>query len=97
MAGKDRDEQDWLDLVSQVPCVICGEQVHVHHIREDQGIGKRAQHFLVAALCPEHHTGGQGFHTLGRRTFEMRFRMTELECMAETIRGVVRIMKGRAC
>lgn len=96
----DKDERDWLDLVHQIPCVVClqteGKESNAaaHHIREDQGVSKRAKHFLVAALCPEHHQGGQGIHTLGRRVWEARYG-TELDAMSATVRGVLRLLRGR--
>ena len=101
MAGID--EKDWLDLVHQVGCVVCAELGYgfvpcdAHHIREDQGVSKRAADFLTVALCPGHHRPDfpEGFHRLGRRKWEPKYG-TELEALAATIKGVLRILRGRA-
>ena len=54
-----------MSMVASLGCVICREfydtktPCNVHHIAE--GSGKRSD-FMVAGLCPEHHTGAEGFH-----------------------------------
>jgi hypothetical protein len=41
--------------------------------------------FLVVPLCHEHHQGGTGFHGLGERTFNMRYKTDERHMIADTI------------
>lgn len=84
MTGKD-----YMGLVAQLPCVVCGARpAQVHHIREGQGMGQRADDFLVVAACELHHTGPLGIHGLGRRAFERMHKTTELALLAATIKGV---------
>ncbi len=80
--------------VAALGCVICRElgygdtPAQIHHIREGQGIGQRASHFLIVPLCREHHQGASGVHGLGRRAFEARYRKTELDLLGETIEAL---------
>lgn len=77
--------------VAALGCILCrylnyGETpAQVHHIREEQGAAQRASDFLTVPLCPEHHTGGTGLHGLGRRAFERRYKLSELDLLAMTL------------
>lgn len=77
--------------VAAIGCILCrhlgyGETpASLHHIREGQGMAQRASDYLVIPLCREHHQGDTGFHGLGEREFERRYRLTELDLLAETI------------
>lgn len=68
--SKTRAEELHLERVASVGCVVCRRlgrgyvPAHVHHVGE--GTSKRSD-FAVVALCPDHHVGPEGFHTLGRR------------------------------
>ena len=56
-------EKRYLDRVAELPCVVCGAHgVHIHHAREGQGMGQRAQNWLAIALCPSCHAGPRGIH-----------------------------------
>lgn len=87
MTTKDRHK----GRIASIGCVLCRELLglrtpaELHHIREDQGLSKRASDFLVVPLCTEHHRGQTGFHGLGRRAFEQRYKLTELDLLALTI------------
>lgn len=82
------------DRVAELGCVLCrhlgyGETpASLHHIREGQGMSQRASDWLVIGLCHEHHQGASGLHGLGTRAFEARYRMSELDLLAETIRSI---------
>ncbi len=71
-------------------CILCrrlgyGDTApEIHHIRTRTGAGKRASHFDVIGLCPEHHRGQTGLHGMGRKAFERHYGVTELELLAET-------------
>jgi hypothetical protein len=69
--------------VAELGCLICGSPAQLHHPREGQGKGQRAQDWLVVPLCPDHHTGPEGIHN--RRTFYTRHRMDEWDLLALTI------------
>ena len=86
MSGKRLAVKRWMDRVAGLDCAICGAfPVHVHHIREGQGAAQRAPDTLCLPLCPDHHTGGNGIHGLGRRGFEARYKTSELDLLAATI------------
>ncbi len=75
-----------MNRVAGLPCVLCGTTpVELHHIREGQGAAQRAQDTLVLPLCPEHHRGATGFHGLGERAFNRRYKTSELHLLAWTI------------
>jgi hypothetical protein len=76
-----------MERVRSVPCVLC----------EKLGLGKTpaaAHHafdtaarsdFLTIALCYDHHQGPLGFHGLGEREFNRRYKTSEAELLAMTI------------
>ena len=80
-----------MDRVAALGCLLCrklgdsGSAAELHHIREGQGMSQRAQDVLVLPLCPEHHRGASGVHGLGKRMFYTRYRVDELDLLAETL------------
>lgn len=88
-----------MDLVHRVPCVVCRNlgwaqdgRTEAHHPRAGVGMSGRQSHFLVAALCAEHHRGATGVHGRGTRGFEALHRLTELDCVALTVEAVYRLL-----
>lgn len=81
-----------MDAVANLPCAACGnEPVHLHHIREGQGMGMRASNFLVLPLCPECHQGDFSIH-MSKRQFEGVYGC-ELTMLANTVEQVVKGIK----
>jgi hypothetical protein len=89
---KTKDEQQHLDRVAALGCIVCrklnyGETpAEIHHIRAGSGAGQRADHHCVIPLCATHHrTGGHGvaIHA-GQRTWEAKFG-TEEELLTQTL------------
>ncbi|MGH9960415.1 MAG: Ref family recombination enhancement nuclease [Pyrinomonadaceae bacterium] len=84
----------YLASVRALPCVLCTHLglgcslSSAHHIREDQGMSKRASDYLTVSLCYGHHQGPNGFHGLGRRAFERMYNLTELDLLGMTIEGM---------
>ena len=82
----------FLARVADLGCAICRllgygiTPAEIHHQRTGTGAGKRASDFDVIPLCPEHHRGNTGIHGLGRKAFERRYGITEIELVAETKR-----------
>ncbi len=64
--------------VAGLGCCVCRRlgypdtPASVHHIAE--GSSKRSD-FAVAPLCPEHHVGKSGFHTLKEKRFCALYRV----------------------
>lgn len=76
-----------MEKVASVGCVLCHELGHgyvpaeVHHISDTAD----RSDFLTIPLCPEHHRGGTGFHGLGERAFNNRYKTSELKLLAKTL------------
>lgn len=76
-----------MDRVAGLGCVLCYLIGHgyvpceVHHI----GDTSDRSDFLTIGLCPEHHRGGTGFHGLGEREFNRRYKTSETKLLATTI------------
>lgn len=87
------DEKRHVSRVVALGCVLCrinGYQdtpAEAHHPRTGVGAGQKASHYDVIALCPHHHRlGNDALHVMGRRAFERRHGVTELELLEMTRR-----------
>lgn len=75
--------------VAQLGCLLCREQgrgivgANLHHIREGQGMGQRASHWLVVPLCRDCHQGKNGLH--GDQSLMRISKLSELDLLAMTI------------
>lgn len=73
--------------VAQLPCCVCGAHgVHVHHVREGQGMAQRASDWLTVPLCPDCHTGPNGLH--GNKSLMRIQKLEELDLLARTIEAL---------
>ena len=87
-------EKRHLGRVASVGCILCrhigcgDSPAEVHHLREGQGAAQRADDFLTIPLCPEHHRGASGVHGLGVKGFYTRYKLTELDLLAMTLRAL---------
>ena len=86
--------------VRMLPCLICC-QLTVMRVNEILEMCRRvsvplssAHHcfdtsdrndFLTIPLCYEHHQGRTGFHGLGERAFNMRYKTSETKLLAVTL------------
>jgi len=76
-----------LHFVATVPCLICEQMglgntpAQVHHISDTT----HRSDWLTVPLCEAHHTGPEGFHGLGEREFNRRYKTDELHLLAQTI------------
>lgn len=75
--------------VAALGCILC-RHLHlgetpalVHHLRTGQG-KMRASHYDTMPLCPEHHIGATGVHSMGRAQFAALHGVSELELLAMT-------------
>lgn len=90
-AHKTNDEARHLQRVAELGCIACSLSgfgyvpAVAHHIREGQGAGQRAGHYLTLPLCPDHHTDSPT-HSIHRapRQFEALFG-SELELLDLTL------------
>jgi hypothetical protein len=73
--------------VRQVPCVLCEmldlgpTPAEAHHAFD----GAARSDYLTIALCHSHHRGPLGFHGLGEREFNRRYKTTEANLLALTL------------
>lgn len=76
-----------MQRVRDLGCVLCQHlglgvtPAEVHHI----GDTATRSDWLTVALCTEHHRGPTGFHGLGQRAFERRYKLTEWQLLALTM------------
>jgi len=72
-------EKEYYGKVARLGCILCitlgyfDTPCEIHHIRRYGGKRSLAP---VIGLCPEHHRGDTGIHTLGKR-FEDRYGVDE--------------------
>lgn len=83
-------ESAHMDRVAELGCLLCGQPAEIHHLREGQGMAQRASNWLTVPLCAEHHRGASGLHGLGERGFARRYRLEELDLLAQTIERLAR-------
>ena len=83
-------ESAHLERVAAAGCVLCHElglgysPAEVHHVFD----GAARSHWLTIGLCMEHHRGGTGFHGLGEREFNRRYKTTEANLLAATLERI---------
>ena len=78
------------DRVSSVGCILCREVMDLHTPAEIHHIGDTSERndYLVIPLCPEHHRGATGFHGLGERAFNARYKTSEIQLLAKTLEAL---------
>lgn len=70
----NKAESAHVERVASVGCCICRRlyghfvPAQIHHVATGSGV---RSHFAVAGLCPEHHLGGSGFHTMGKQFLKL--------------------------
>jgi len=81
---------DHMEKVAAAGCVLCHEiglgyvPAEVHHVFDSAA----RSDFLTVGLCVEHHRGGTGFHGLGEREFNRRYKTTEANLLAKTLERI---------
>lgn len=73
--------------VATLPCMVCelcglgNSPAEVHHVFD----GAARSDYLTIPLCPTHHRGALGFHGLGEREFNRKYKTTEANLLAMTL------------
>ena len=83
-----------LERVRSLRCVVCRIMntpqegpTFSHHV---ESVRDGLSDYASVALCHYHHQGAGGVHKLSRRGFEMRYRLTDIDLLALTIRALDR-------
>lgn len=71
-----KQQRERWEKIRAIGCLICKAPAEIHHLFT--GAGGARNHDKVAPLCHNHHRGGLGLHTLGRKKWQAMF-MTEQE------------------
>ena len=81
-------EKEHYGKVARLGCILCKSVLgyddtpcEIHHIRRYGGKRSLAP---VIGLCPEHHRGDTGIHTLGKQ-FEARYGVDEQALLDKTL------------
>lgn len=81
-----------LERVHEIPCIVCVHMglpqswpVHAHHL---ESIRDELSDYASVPLCEQHHTGINGLHTLSRRGFEVRYKLSPIDLLALTIKAL---------
>lgn len=99
--SKTKAQSRHLERVASLGCVVCRNlgygpsPAEIHHPRDGQGMGQRADDEDGIPLCaPHHRTGGYGvaFHA-GQRIWERQFG-TEAELLEQTRRDLQRLLES---
>ena len=83
-------EKKHMGRVAELGCAVCrrmgyeGTPVEIHHLRAGTGAGRRASHYDVIPLCPEHHRGATGLHGLGSKGFPQHYGYSEQDLLNDT-------------
>ena len=82
-----------MNRVLELSCVVCWKmgvpqegRTFAHHCFDTS----HRDDALTIPLCHMHHQGPLGFHTLGEREFNRRYRTDETHLIAETIKLLAR-------
>jgi hypothetical protein len=78
---------DHMDRVASIGCILCWEVFGFYASAELHHIGDTAERsdFLVIPLCPGCHRGANGFHVLGEREFNRRYKTSEINLLAKVL------------
>lgn len=78
---------DYQARVRELGCVVCmaHENIHntvflqLHHV---ESVRDGLSEYAVVPLCASHHQGPNGVHGLGRRGFQARYKLTDVDLLA---------------
>lgn len=81
-----------LERLHELPCCVCTHMgmhplypTHAHHL---ESVRDALSDYAAIPLCADHHQGPNGVHGLSRRGFEARYRLTDIDLLALTIRAL---------
>ena len=91
--------RDHLERIHELPCIVCvemglpsGGSVHAHHL---ENVRDGSSDYSAVPLCAEHHQGSNGVHGLSRSGFVARYKLTDIDLLALTIKALEKAGKLR--
>ena len=72
--------------ISELGCIICSQPCEIHHCKGHifgSGTGLKSEDKFTIGLCPDHHRGANGFHQIGKKTWEEKYG-TQSDLLAAT-------------
>ena len=81
--------KDYENRVRDVGCIVCLNlgwgivPASLHHI---ESVRDALSAYAIVPLCHEHHQGKTGVHGLSRRGFEARYKLSQIDLLALTIK-----------
>lgn len=86
--------REYIRSIHDLPCVVCAvigmpqsEPTEAHHV---ESIRDEDSDYGAVALCVSHHRGANGVHGLGRRGFVGRYKLTDVDLIALTIKAYLK-------
>jgi hypothetical protein len=99
VAGNGNNVSKHLERLHELPCVVCSHMgmpeswpVEAHHL---ESVRDGMSDYAAIPLCGLHHRSKGGVHGLSRRGFEMRYKLTDIDLLALTIRALEKAGKLR--
>lgn len=82
MTPTERAER--FNRLSEMGCFVCGSPPQIHHLVGGcrRGVSQKAPDEQTIPLCQHHHTGAEGVHTLGVKTWEAHYGTQESMLMS---------------
>lgn len=72
LTAKERKQR--FNTLSQYGCVVCRQPAQIHHIiGNNKGLALKSDDSQTIPLCANHHTGSQGIHQIGVKTWEQAY------------------------
>jgi DNA-binding transcriptional ArsR family regulator len=86
--------RDYIERVRSLRCVVCTIMgtpqegpTFSHHV---ESVRDGLSDYATVALCHYHHQGAGGVHKLSRSGFLMRYKLTDVDLIALTVRALDR-------
>jgi hypothetical protein len=86
--------KEYVAYLHTLPCIatllIEGKIVPAEEVHHIESIRDGLSDFAAIPLCTAYHRGANGVHQLSRRGFERRYKLSEIDLLAATIKEVVK-------
>ncbi len=77
---KSRSRKRRFEAIADMGCCICFKPCQIHHLigLTYKGLSQKADDRYTIGLCVDHHTGKEGIHIIGKKTWELTYGTQEL-------------------